>query len=103
MAVNLKCRRRRIAKAVWVPGVIVSPDGYILTNNHVVDGATDVQVTLPTGASLKRRWSARIRNGYRGDQHRRPNLPAITVGDSSKMQVGDACWRSATPLASARR
>src|SRR3984957_16870475 len=27
-------------------GVIVSPEGYILTNNHVVDGATDVKVTL---------------------------------------------------------
>src|SRR5580698_7577164 len=27
-------------------GVIVSPEGYILTNNHVVDGATDVRVTL---------------------------------------------------------
>ena len=27
-------------------GVIVSPEGYILTNNHVVDGATDVKVAL---------------------------------------------------------
>src|SRR5205823_6502018 len=27
-------------------GVIISPDGYVLTNNHVVDGATDVKVSL---------------------------------------------------------
>ena len=27
-------------------GVIISPDGYIVTNNHVVDGTTDMRVTL---------------------------------------------------------
>src|ERR1700716_3246778 len=71
-------------------GVIVSPEGYILTNNHVIDGATDVRVTL----SAKRQLQAKIigadpktdiavlkveGNGY----------PAITIGDSSKVQVGD--------------
>src|SRR3982075_3755466 len=71
-------------------GVIVSPEGYILTNNHVVEGATDVRVTL----SNKRQWQAKVvgadpktdiavlkveGNGY----------PAITIGDSSKVQVGD--------------
>ncbi len=34
-------------------GVIISADGYILTNNHVVDGATDVNVTLNDGRELK--------------------------------------------------
>src|SRR5207253_9821518 len=34
-------------------GVIVKPDGYILTNNHVVEGASDVQVTLSDKRSLK--------------------------------------------------
>src|SRR5580704_2854169 len=37
-------------------GVIVSPEGYVLTNNHVVDGATDVRVTL----SDKREFQARV-------------------------------------------
>ena len=37
-------------------GVIISPDGYILTNNHVVDGATDVRVTL----SDKREFKAKV-------------------------------------------
>ena len=36
-------------------GVIVSPDGYILTNNHVVDGATDVRVTLADRREFKGR------------------------------------------------
>ena len=35
--------------------MIVSPDGYILTNNHVVDGATDVRVTLPDRREFKAR------------------------------------------------
>src|ERR1700737_3132358 len=37
-------------------GVIVSPDGYILTNNHVIEGATDVKVTL----SNKRKLQAKV-------------------------------------------
>src|SRR6516225_6706434 len=37
-------------------GVIVSPEGYILTNNHVVDGATDIRITL----SDKREFKATI-------------------------------------------
>ena len=41
-------------------GVIVSPDGYILTNNHVVEGATDVRVTLCRQAPVK----------GQGDRHR---------------------------------
>src|ERR1043165_7847766 len=34
-------------------GVIISPDGYIVTNNHVVDGATDIRVTLTDRRILK--------------------------------------------------
>src|SRR6266853_5575237 len=34
-------------------GVIVSPDGYILTNNHVIDGATEVTVTLHDKREMK--------------------------------------------------
>jgi len=71
-------------------GVIISPDGYILTNNHVVDGASDVRVTL----SDKRQLQAKVVGTdpktdiavlkVDGD-----HLPAITIGNSSKVQVGD--------------
>ena len=37
-------------------GVIVSRDGYILTNNHVIDGATDIKVSL----SDKREFKGRV-------------------------------------------
>src|SRR5579871_6269164 len=71
-------------------GVIVSPEGYVLTNNHVVDGATDVRVTL----SDKREFKAQVIGTdpktdiavlkLTGDK-----FNAITLGDSGKVQVGD--------------
>ncbi len=71
-------------------GVIVSPEGYVLTNNHVVDGATDVRVTL----SDKREFKAQVIGTdpktdiavlkLTGDK-----FNAITLGDSKKVQVGD--------------
>src|SRR5579872_1707125 len=71
-------------------GVIVSPEGYVLTNNHVVDGATDVRVTL----SDKREFKAQVIGTdpktdiavlkLTGDK-----FNAITLGDSQKVQVGD--------------
>jgi serine protease Do len=71
-------------------GVIVSPDGYILTNNHVIDGATDVRVTLADKRQLKAKvigtdpkTDIAVLKVDGGD------FPAITIGDSSKVQVGD--------------
>jgi serine protease Do len=71
-------------------GVIVSPEGYVLTNNHVVDGATDVKVTL----SDKRELKAKIigtdpKTDVAVLKLEGSNFPAITLGDSSKVQVGD--------------
>src|ERR1039457_327137 len=47
-------------------GVIVSPEGYILTNNHVVDGATEVRVTLNDRREFKARRSEERRVGKEG-------------------------------------
>jgi serine protease Do len=71
-------------------GVVVSTDGYILTNNHVVEGATDVRVTF----SDKRQLEARIvgtdpKTDIAVLKVDGSNFPAITIGDSSKVQVGD--------------
>jgi len=71
-------------------GVIMSPDGYILTNNHVVDGASDVRVTL----SDRREFKAKVvgtdpKSDIAVLKIDVSNLPCITVGDSSKVQVGD--------------
>jgi serine protease Do len=71
-------------------GVIVSPDGYILTNNHVVDGATDIRVALAD----KREFKARVvGTDAKVDiavlKIDASNLPAIVFGDSGKVRVGD--------------
>ena len=80
-------------------GVIISADGYIVTNNHVVDGGTDIRVSL----SDKREYSARV-VGTDGktdlavlkiDQ---TGLPALTFADSSKVQVGDVVLAVGNPF-----
>jgi serine protease Do len=71
-------------------GVIVSPDGYILTNNHVIDGATDVRVTFADKRQLK---ATVIGSDPKTDiavlKVDGSGFSAITIGDSSKVQVGD--------------
>jgi serine protease Do len=71
-------------------GVIVSPEGYILTNNHVVDGATDVRVALAD----KREFKAKvIGTDPKVDiavlKIDAANLPSVVFGDSTKARVGD--------------
>jgi len=79
-------------------GVIVSPDGYILTNNHVVDGATDVRVTLTDRREFK---ASVIGTDPKTDiallKIDASGLPVITVGDSSKLEVGDAVLAIGNP------
>ena len=71
-------------------GVIVSPDGYVLTNNHVIDSARDVTVTLPD----KREFKGRIvgtdpKTDLAVVKIDGSNLPSVSWGDSSKLQVGE--------------
>jgi serine protease Do len=79
-------------------GVIVSPDGYILTNNHVVDDATDVTVTLPDRREFKGRVVGKdAKIDLAVVKIEANNLPAITVGNNSKMEVGDAVLAIGNP------
>jgi serine protease Do len=80
-------------------GVVVSPDGYILTNNHVVDGATDVRITF----SNKRQLQAKIvgtdsKTDIAVLKVEGTGYPAITIGDSSKVQVGDYALAVGNPF-----
>jgi serine protease Do len=71
-------------------GVIMTPNGYILTNNHVVDGATDVRVTLADKRELKAKI---VGTDPKSDlavlKIDATDLPCITVGDSTKVEIGD--------------
>jgi serine protease Do len=80
-------------------GVIVSPNGYILTNNHVVEGATDIKVYLPD----KREFKGKIvgtdpKTDIAVVKIEATGLPTITFGDSSKIQVGDLAFAIGDPF-----
>ena len=80
-------------------GVIVSADGYILTNNHVVDGADEIRVELTDRRELRReggRHRPADRPGGAEDRGRRP--PALPLGDSDAVRVGDVVLAFGNPL-----
>ena len=80
-------------------GVILTADGYILTNNHVVDSATGIRVTLAD----KREFKAKVIGADpKADiavlKIDATNLPFVTVGDSSRIQVGDYALAIGNPF-----
>jgi serine protease Do len=80
-------------------GVIMTPDGYILTNSHVVDGATKVHVTLAD----KREFDAKVigtdtKSDIAVIKVAATGLPAVTIGDSSKVEVGDLALAIGNPF-----
>lgn len=71
-------------------GVIISSDGYIVTNNHVVEGADELTVTL----NDNREFSARIVGTDKTTDLALikvdgKNLPTLPIGDSDKLKVGE--------------
>ena len=80
-------------------GVIVSPDGYILTNNHVVGDATQIRVTLMD----KRQFTAKVigkdaKTDLALIKIDATGLPAATLGESSKVRVGDWVLAAGNPF-----
>ena len=80
-------------------GVIVSPDGYILTNNHVVEGADEIDVTL----SDSRRARARVvgtdpETDLAILKVELDKLPVIVLGNSDELAVGDIVLAIGNPF-----
>ena len=80
-------------------GVIVSPDGYILTNHHVVDGADKISVDLTDRRSFD---ATVIGSDAPSDlallKIQAAGMPVLPLGDSDKVRVGDICLAVGNPL-----
>ena len=80
-------------------GVIVSPDGYIITNHHVVDGAEQIKVDLSDGRTLDANL---VGSDPPSDlallKVSQAGLPSLTPGDSNKVRIGDVALAIGNPL-----
>jgi S1-C subfamily serine protease len=80
-------------------GVIIAPDGFILTNHHVVEYASEIEIGLTDGNTLPARYIgtdpatdlAVVRAGANG-------LPAAQLGDSATLRVGQLVIAIGNPL-----
>ncbi len=102
--VNVHMRRKAHTRPGTAPheaegtasGVIIAPDGYIATNSHVVEGATEIGVSLPDGTEFTAELVGKdpatdlalLRVPGSG-------LPSARLGDSDKLKVGQLgdCYR----------
>ena len=80
-------------------GVIMSPEGYLLTNNHVVEGADAIEVVLPDA----RRASAKVigtdpESDLAVLKITLDKLPVMTLGNSDALQVGDQVLAIGNPF-----
>ncbi len=80
-------------------GIIISSDGYIVTNEHVIDGAQEITVILNTGeectATLTGKDSKTDLAVLKIDK---TNLPAATLGDSTTVKAGELAVAIGNPL-----
>ncbi len=80
-------------------GIIVNSDGYILTNNHVVAGASDVEVVTPD----RKKYKAKVigtdpRTDIAVVKIDGSGFPTLTLGDSSRLKVGDVVFAIGDPF-----
>jgi serine protease Do len=80
-------------------GVIVSADGYIITNHHVIDGAEEIQIDLTDGRTVGAKL---VGSDPPSDlavlKIAQTGLPVLTPGDSDKVRVGDVALAIGNPL-----
>lgn len=81
-------------------GVIISEDGYIVTNNHVIEGADEIKVTI---ANMKKEFDAKVigtdeKSDLAVIKIDAKNLNAIKLYDSEKVKLGDVVFALGNPF-----
>lgn len=80
-------------------GVVVSPDGYILTNHHVIDGAENIRVEMANNIVMDAKV---VGSDPPSDlavlKVEAKDLPVLQLGDSDKVRVGDVVLAIGNPL-----
>ena len=80
-------------------GVIVTADGYILTNNHVVEGADELTVSLPDNRTFTAKLiGSDVKTDIAVIKIDAGDLPTLTLADSDKLRVGDIVFAVGNPL-----
>jgi putative serine protease PepD len=82
-------------------GVVIDPNGYIITNNHVIEGAQNIQIVFANGTTLPGQLVGAAPTDDLAVVKVDPNkikLTVITLGDSSKVQVGQDVLAIGNPL-----
>ncbi|HEY7433543.1 MAG TPA: trypsin-like peptidase domain-containing protein, partial [Methylomirabilota bacterium] len=80
-------------------GFVINPAGYIVTNNHVVEGATDIRVKIDDGRELTGKVVGRDpKTDLALLKVEAAGLPVIPLGDSSQLQVGEPVMAIGNPF-----
>jgi serine protease DegQ len=92
-------RQRQQPQVGLGSGVIVSPEGYLLTNNHVIEGADDIEVQLPDGRQARAKVvGADPETDVAVLKITLDKLPVITFGSVDTLQVGDVVLAIGNPF-----
>ncbi len=89
---------RRMVRSLG-SGFVINPDGYIVTNNHVVDGAREIRTTLSDGREFTAKVLGRdARTDLALLKIEARGLPVVPLGDSARLQVGEAVMAIGNPF-----
>jgi serine protease DegS len=92
-------RKQRRMESSLGSGVIISPEGYLLTNNHVIEGADQIVVALKDGReTLAQVVGTDPETDLAVLKIDLPDLPVITLGRSEQIRIGDVALAIGNPF-----